>query len=105
MVFAGVPPGHFQCRQGQRTCVGRHQGFALFAVGGHAAVADFVAQQRLVGVTAQAGDFGGWQRRQLGAGQAFGTQGDVAGQRVANLHLQVARVGVPVLFQGQAAGR
>ncbi len=62
-----------------------------------------VAQLRLVRVAAQAIDVGQGQRRQLGAGQAFGAQGQAAGQGVSDLRVLGLRV--PAFAQAQAAGR
>ncbi|MCY1433691.1 hypothetical protein D9M71_497270 [compost metagenome] len=105
VIFAGVPPDHFLARQFQPAAVGRHQRFALFTHAEQAAVVDLVAQLRLVRVAAQAGHFGGRQRWQLGAGQAFGLHRHGPGQGVADLGLLLRRVGAPVFFQAQVAGR
>ncbi|EPN01001.1 hypothetical protein A259_28269, partial [Pseudomonas syringae pv. actinidiae ICMP 19070] len=68
VVFAGVPPGHFD--GGQFDCAGTtgHQCLALFTGADQAPFAGQVAQLWLIRITPQARHFGGRQRRQLRTG-------------------------------------
>ncbi len=102
-VFDGVPPGHFNGGQFDVAGAGGHQRLAVFANAQKALFNVLVAQLRLVRVAAQAIDVGQGQRRQLGAGQAFGAQGQAAGQGVSDLRVLGLRV--PAFAQAQAAGR
>ncbi len=103
MIFAGVPPGHFNRRQVDCAGAGGHQGLAFFARADQAAFAGQVAQLWLIRVTPQAGYFRGRQGRQLRAGQPFGLERQGAGQRIADLRSTGLRA--PVFFQIDTACR
>ncbi|MNE04091.1 hypothetical protein D3C80_966140 [compost metagenome] len=99
----GIPPDHLQCGQVDVAAAGRYQRFAFVTAADQAPVVVLVAQLRLVRVAPQAIDLGGGQGRQLRAGQAFGLEGQGAGQRVTDPAL--CRVRVPAFAQAEAASR
>ncbi len=103
MIFAGIPPGHFNRRQFDCAGAGGHQGLALLARADQAAFAGQVAQLWLIRVTPQTGYFCGRQGWQLRAGQPFGLERQGASQRIADL--RSAGLRAPVFFQVDTACR